>query len=207
MSITVSTGRPSSPVCLVTRTEFSIWDASFCACPGSVTTWTPPLRPSLKVPRPRPPARTCALITMSACSARGGGRHYAQSELPGSCPGARRGRRTSAAHLRRESFLGVLRIGHHREPRRLDVVLLHELHRHVLMDVHSGDGGGAERRLREGAAQTGRQVRAASEQPRTAAATAGSRTWLRIPVRWARFRVVAAQRASMRASCRTKRAS
>lgn len=40
----------------------------------SVTRCTPPLSPSLKVPSPRPPASTWALITTSAASAVDGAR-------------------------------------------------------------------------------------------------------------------------------------
>mmetsp|Transcript_39136 Transcript_39136/g.66718 ORF Transcript_39136/g.66718 Transcript_39136/m.66718 type:complete len:229 (-) Transcript_39136:49-735(-) len=51
--------------CFVTSSCPSIWDAISPAWPFLVTIWTPPLKPFLKVPRPRPPERTWALMTTS----------------------------------------------------------------------------------------------------------------------------------------------
>lgn len=65
-TITLLTGFPSAPVCFVTRECPSIFSATASASPG-FTTWTPPESPVAgKLPRPLPPASTCALSTTSS---------------------------------------------------------------------------------------------------------------------------------------------
>mmetsp|Transcript_3298 Transcript_3298/g.7975 ORF Transcript_3298/g.7975 Transcript_3298/m.7975 type:complete len:350 (-) Transcript_3298:88-1137(-) len=57
--------RPPAPVCLVMSFWPSIFDAMSLTSSGVLMpTCTPPLKPFSKVPRPRPPARTWALMTM-----------------------------------------------------------------------------------------------------------------------------------------------
>mmetsp|Transcript_18741 Transcript_18741/g.48067 ORF Transcript_18741/g.48067 Transcript_18741/m.48067 type:complete len:200 (+) Transcript_18741:669-1268(+) len=62
---TVFTGFPASPVCLVTSTSPSIFPAMVGAS-AEGTMCTPPWRPLLKVPRPRPPARIWLFTTTSS---------------------------------------------------------------------------------------------------------------------------------------------
>ncbi|KAF1773442.1 hypothetical protein GQ600_1003 [Phytophthora cactorum] len=65
MRKTLATSMPLAPVCLVTSVSPSIFLAKSSACSGLVHMCTPPLKPFLNVPRPRPPVSACALITTS----------------------------------------------------------------------------------------------------------------------------------------------
>src|SRR5271170_6837775 len=60
---TLLTRRPSGPVCLVTRTLPSMALALSKASPSVLQSFTPPLKPFLNVPLPRPPAWIWALTT------------------------------------------------------------------------------------------------------------------------------------------------
>mmetsp|Transcript_4483 Transcript_4483/g.14906 ORF Transcript_4483/g.14906 Transcript_4483/m.14906 type:complete len:212 (-) Transcript_4483:226-861(-) len=60
----VWTGLPAGPVCLVTRVPPSILEAT-AGTSSALTMCTPPLKPLVKVPMPRPPARICDLTTTS----------------------------------------------------------------------------------------------------------------------------------------------
>lgn len=66
----VLTGLPAGPVCFVTRVPPSMRAASAGASAAG-TMCTPPARPLVNLPRPRPPARTWALTT--TCLLRVGG--------------------------------------------------------------------------------------------------------------------------------------
>mmetsp|Transcript_2722 Transcript_2722/g.7122 ORF Transcript_2722/g.7122 Transcript_2722/m.7122 type:complete len:212 (-) Transcript_2722:159-794(-) len=61
----VLTGLPAGPDCLVTSVPPSILPA-YSATSDVLITCTPPLKPLVKVPSPRPPARICDLITTSS---------------------------------------------------------------------------------------------------------------------------------------------
>ena len=61
----VSTGLPSGPDCFVTSVCPSILPAYSSTCDVLITC-TPPWKPFLNVPSPRPPARICDLITTSS---------------------------------------------------------------------------------------------------------------------------------------------
>ena len=62
----VCTRRPSAPVCLVTSTLPSIFSAKETASSTDAATFTPPWKPVLKVPLPRPPAWIWDLTTTRA---------------------------------------------------------------------------------------------------------------------------------------------
>mmetsp|Transcript_34497 Transcript_34497/g.116966 ORF Transcript_34497/g.116966 Transcript_34497/m.116966 type:complete len:207 (+) Transcript_34497:568-1188(+) len=64
-TMTTLTGLPSAPDCLVTSVApiiFSAYSAVFALS----MTCTPPWKPFVNVPRPRPPARICDLMTTSS---------------------------------------------------------------------------------------------------------------------------------------------
>ena len=62
--------RPSGPVCLVTRTLPSIAFAFSKTSSADLHNFTPPWKPLLKVPLPRPPAWICDLTTTTFSPAR-----------------------------------------------------------------------------------------------------------------------------------------